>query len=41
MWACDFYNIRSVYHFTTREEAEAYGQKAGFQFSVYEEKNAN
>lgn len=35
MWACDFYNIRSVYHFNSKEKAEAYGQKSGFQFSVY------
>lgn len=35
MWACDFYNIRSVYHFSTREAAEAYGRNAGFQFTVY------
>ena len=36
MWACDFYNIRSVYHFTSRVKAEAYGKSAGFQFNVYE-----
>lgn len=35
MWACDFYNIRSVYHFDTQEKAEAYGKNASFQYSVY------
>lgn len=35
MWACDFYNIRMVYHFGTKEFAEFFGKNSGFQFTVY------
>lgn len=35
MWVCHFYNIGTKYHFNTEAAADAYGDNAGFQFSVY------
>lgn len=35
MWVCHFYNIGTKYHFDNEVDAIAYGNNAGFQFSVY------
>ena len=39
MWACDFYNFRMVYHFTSEQKARDYGNRSGFQFTVYKMEN--
>jgi hypothetical protein len=35
MWVCHFYNIGSKYHFADEVDAKQYGDRAGFQFTVY------
>lgn len=35
MWVCHFYNVGSKYHFGTEVEAKEYGERSGFEFTVY------
>lgn len=34
MWGCRFYNFFYTVHFDTKEAAEEYGRKSGFQYVV-------
>ena len=34
MYGCYFYNLDITYWFDTEDEAESYGKKAGFQYTV-------
>ena len=36
MYGCYFYNFDITYWFDTEAEAESYGKKAGFQYTVIE-----